>query len=137
MGVVSRLGTGAQAGKTGGDPAEPVATLTVTGGRSLQWAVFPVDRNDIWTNWGHELPAHTWFHVAVVNDGRTSTMYVESSPVLRNPSTRSNGISTVGRPWLVGATHYDGVVEQGYYGSLGDIRITDRPLATREFMTAP
>lgn len=136
MGLVSRMGTGGQAGKTGGDPAESVATLSVTGGRGLQWAVWPLDRDDIWTNWGHEMPPDTWFHVAVVNDGRTSTMYVESSPVLRNPSTRSNGISTTGAPWLVGATTYDNLVEQGFYGWIGDVRITDRPLPVTAFLTA-
>lgn len=135
MGVLSRTGTGRDAGRTGGDPSEPVATLSVTGGRGMQWAVFPADRNDIWTNWSHEIPAERWFHVAIVNDGRTSTMYVESSPVLRNPATRSNGLSTVNRPWLVGATHYDNVVEQGFYGWLGDVRIVNRPLPIAAFMT--
>ena len=113
-----------------------MSSLSVSDGPGMQWAVFPVDRNDIWTNWSHEIPADHWFHVAVVNDGRTSTMYIESSPVLRNPSTPSNGISTIGAPWMLGAYHYANVIEQGFYGWVGDVRIADRPLPVAAFMNA-
>jgi hypothetical protein len=136
MALLCRRGTGGDAGKTGGDPSEPVATLSVSDGRGMQWAVFPVDRNDIWTNWSHEIPAGQWFHLAVVNDGQTSTMYIESSPVLRNPATPSNGISTIGAPWMLGAYHYANVIEQGFYGWVGDVRIVDRPLQVDAFMNA-
>jgi Concanavalin A-like lectin/glucanases superfamily len=56
--------------------------------RGLQWAVFPRNQNGISTNWGHELPEETWWHVAVVNDGTHTKLYVEGSELLRNPSTR-------------------------------------------------
>jgi concanavalin A-like lectin/glucanase superfamily protein len=105
-GLLSRLGTGAEVGKTGSDPSEPVAKLGFSGGRQVQWAVYPLDRNDTFTNWGHEQVAGRWFHLAVVNDGRHSTVYVDSSELLRNPATRSNGLSTTGASWLLGAGHY-------------------------------
>jgi hypothetical protein len=137
MGVLSRTGTGADAGKAGGDPREPVATLSLSDGLGAQWAVFPLNQDGIATNWGHELAPDAWFHVAVVNDGRRTVMYVDGCEVLRNPSTPAVGLATTGEPWLVGANHYDRVVEQGFYGWIGDVRIVDRPLPPTRFMNAP
>ncbi|GIG61627.1 hypothetical protein Lfu02_59990 [Longispora fulva] len=136
MGVLSRLGRGGDAGRTGDDPAEPVAALAISDGLALQWAVWPLNRDGIATNWGHELRPERWFHVAVVNNGRTTTMYVDGAKLLRNPSTPSIGLSTVGRPWLIGAGTYDNVVEQGFYGWIGDVRIVDRALPVGSFMNA-
>ncbi|MEJ3744656.1 LamG-like jellyroll fold domain-containing protein [Actinomycetes bacterium KLBMP 9797] len=134
MSVLCRMGTGKDAGKTGGDPAEPLATLSLSDGMALQWAVFPQQQDGISTNWGHEMRAGEWFHVAVVNDGHTTTMYVDGAELLRNPSTPAVGLATAGEPWFVGAYHYDRVVEQGFYGWLGDVRIVDRPLPVAGFM---
>ncbi|MER5334155.1 LamG-like jellyroll fold domain-containing protein [Micromonospora sp. NPDC002717] len=136
MSVLSRMGSGRDAGKSGGDPAEPLATLSLSDGMALQWAVFPLNQEGISTNWGHEMRAGEWFHVAVVNDGRTTTMYVDGAKLLRNPSTPATGLASSNEPWLVGAYHYDRVVEQGFYGWLGDIRIVDRPLPVGQFMRA-
>ncbi|MEV6521164.1 LamG-like jellyroll fold domain-containing protein [Longispora sp. NPDC051575] len=136
MGVLSRMGDGGDAGRTGDDPAEPLATLNLSDGLALQWAVWPLNRQGIATNWGHEMVPDRWFHVAVVNNGRTTTMYVDGAKLLRNPSTPAVGLGTVGKPWLVGATTYDNVVEQGFYGWIGDVRIVDRALPVDRFMTA-
>ena len=136
MGLLSRMGTGADVGKTGGDPAEPVVNLAFSGSRQAQWAVYPLDRNDIWTNWGHEQVAGRWFHLAVVNDGRNSTLYVESSELLRNPATRSNGLSTTGESWLLGANHYNRLIEQTFAGHIGELRIVDHALSPTQFLTA-
>ena len=65
-------GYGRRRGKTGSDPSEPVVNLAFSGGRQLQWAVYPLDRHDTFTNWGHEQVAGQWFHLAVVNDGGTA-----------------------------------------------------------------
>ncbi|MEV0286829.1 LamG-like jellyroll fold domain-containing protein [Kribbella sp. NPDC050820] len=133
-GLLSRMGTGKDAGKTGSDPLEPVVNLAFSGGRQLQWAVYPVDHNDTFTNWGHEQVAGRWFHLAVVNDGRHSTLYVDSSPLLRNPATPSNGLATAGRPWLVAANHYDNVIEQAFAGHIGELRIVTRALEPSQFL---
>jgi hypothetical protein len=42
--------------------------------------------------------------------------------------------STTGGSWLVGASSYDGKVDRSFAGLLGDVRVVDRPLSTREFM---
>ncbi len=135
-GLLSRLGTGADVGKTGSDPSEPVAKLGFSGGRQVQWAVYPLDKNDTFTNWGHEQVAGRWFHLAVVNDGKHSTLYVDSSELLRNPSTRSNGLSTTGAAWLLGAGHYANTVDQGFAGWIGDVRIVDHALKPTQFLNA-
>ncbi|MGX7669658.1 LamG-like jellyroll fold domain-containing protein [Plantactinospora sp. DSM 117369] len=136
MGILSRFGAGRDAGKTGADPAEPIALLGLSAGMMLKWAVFPVDLDGIVANWGHELPAGEWCHVAVVNDGRLSTLYVEGARLLRNPSVPVSGLATSGEPWLVGAGHRDRIVRQGFYGWIGDIRIADRPLPVDRFLRA-
>ena len=135
-GLLCRMGTGTEAGKTGSDPSEPVAKLGFSGGRQVQWAVYPLDQNDTWTNWGHEQLAGRWFHLAVVNDGRHSTLYVDSSELLRNPATRSNGLSTAGKHWLLGAGHYNNTIDQGFAGNIGEVRIVDRPLTPKDFLNA-
>ena len=136
MSIVSRFGAGADAGKTGDDPAEPLATLSMSDGMALQWAMFPVSRDGIATNWGHEMRAGEWFHVAVVNDGRNTTLYVDGAELLRNPSTPATGLATSHEPWFLGAYHYDRIVEQGFYGWIGDVRIVDRALPVSRFLRA-
>ncbi|MGI5145859.1 LamG-like jellyroll fold domain-containing protein [Plantactinospora sp. CA-294935] len=136
MGILSRYGTGRDAGKTGADPAQPIALLGLSAGMMLKWAVFPVELDGIVANWGHELPAGEWCHVAVVNDGRLSTLYVEGARLLRNPSVAASGLATSGEPWLVGAYHHDRIVQPGFYGWIGDIRITDRPLPVDRLLRA-
>jgi hypothetical protein len=136
MGAVSRMDTGGDAGRTGDDPNEPVATLSVTDGAGMQWAVYPTNVEGILTNWSHELPTTTWTHVAVVNDGHHTTMYIDGAPILRNPRAENIGISTTGAAWMVGAYAYAHVVDQSFYGWLGDVRIVDHALSPAQFMTA-
>jgi hypothetical protein len=135
-GLLTRLGTGRDAGKTGSDPDEPVVKLGFSGGRQVQWAVYPQDQNDTFTNWGHEQVAGRWFHLAIVNDGRHSTVYVDSSELLRNPATPSNGLATAGKPWLIAAGHYANEIDQGFAGHIGELRIVTRALKPSQFLTA-
>jgi 3',5'-cyclic AMP phosphodiesterase CpdA len=133
-GLLTRMGTGGEAGKTGDDPQEPAGTLNLDGGGALQWAVWPPRDNRISTNWSHLLPLGQWWHLAVVNDGQHTIMYVDGCPVVGNPSTPAVGVATVGQFWLLGAYHYGRVVEQTFYGWLGDVRIVGRALPVRDFM---
>jgi hypothetical protein len=133
-GLLSRMGSGGDAGKTGDDPNEPTATLNLSGGAELQWAVWPLNQNRISTNWSHLLPLDTWWHVAVVNDGTHTVAFVDGCPVLRNPATPAIGLSTTGEFWMLGAYDYARVVNTSFYGWLGDVRIVGRPLAPDEFL---
>ncbi|KOG29191.1 LamG-like jellyroll fold domain-containing protein [Streptomyces resistomycificus] len=134
-GLVSRTGTGGAAGKTGDDPDEPLATLSLSNDREPQWAMRPLNQEGIATNWGQETPLETWWHLAVVNDGRRTTLYVQGCPVVRNPKASAVGITSVGLPWLLGGYAYGGEIDQILYGRLGDVRIVARALPVTSFMT--
>ncbi len=133
-GVVSRTGTGGAAGKTGDDPDEPLATLSLSNDREPQWAMRPLNQQGIATNWGQETPLETWWHLAVVNDGRHTTLYVQGCPVVRNPTATSTGITSVGLPWLLGGYEYAGKIDQILHARLGDVRIVERALPVSAFM---
>lgn len=133
-GLVSRTGTGGAAGKTGDDPDEPLATLSLSNDREPQWAVRPLNQEGIASNWGQETPLETWWHLAVVNDGKHTTLYVEGCPVVRNPTATAVGLTSVGLPWLLGGYEYAGKIDQILHGRLGDVRIVERALPVTSFM---
>jgi hypothetical protein len=85
---------------------------------------------------GHELPLNQWWHVAVVNDGRHTVLYVDGCPLVRNPSTPAIGLTTLNKHWLLGGHEDGGKVDQVFNGWLGDVRIANRPLRVDEFMNA-
>ncbi|WP_328676398.1 LamG-like jellyroll fold domain-containing protein [Streptomyces sp. NBC_00343] len=133
-GLVSRTGTGGAAGKTGDDPDEPLATLSLSNDREPQWAVRPLNQEGIASNWGQETPLETWWHLAVVNDGKHTTLYVEGCPVVRNPTATAVGLTSVGLPWLLGGYEYAGRIDQILHGRLGDVRIVERALPVTSFL---
>ncbi|MFF0447873.1 LamG-like jellyroll fold domain-containing protein [Streptomyces sp. NPDC004609] len=134
--MICRRGTLKAAGKTEGDLDEMVATLSLSDGPAVQWAYAPLNQPRTITSWSHELERSVWWHVAVVNDTRHTTLYVDGCPVARNPATRTTGLTTVGLPWLVGGYEYGGVLDQLLHGWLGDIRIVERALPVHHFMNA-
>ncbi|TLS44640.1 Tat pathway signal sequence domain protein [Streptomyces montanus] len=133
-GLISRTGTGGAAGKTESDPDEPLATLSLSDGPGPQWAVRPLNQEGIATNWGDETARELWWHVAVVNDGSHTTMYVQGCPVARNPTAVSIGLTSLGLPWLLGGYEYAGKIDQILHGRLGDVRIVERALPVSAFM---
>jgi hypothetical protein len=133
-GILGRTGTGGAAGKTADDPDEPLATLSLSNDREPQWAVRPLNQQGIATNWGQETPLETWWHLAIVNDGKRTTLYVEGCPVVRNPKARAVGLTSVGLPWILGGYEYAGKIDQILHGRLGDVRIVERALPVESFM---
>ena len=139
MAVLSRWGESGQAGKSGAntDPNEPIATFSFSNGREPQWNVYPLNLTYPTTSWGQGLPEDTWWHLAVVNDGEHTVMYVEGCPTVDNPTLlASHGITQLALPWALGGYEYDGVINQIFHGWVGDIRIVNRPLNVDEFMIA-
>ncbi|WP_409468300.1 LamG-like jellyroll fold domain-containing protein [Streptomyces sp. HC307] len=134
-GLISRTGTGGAAGKSEGDPDEPLATLSLSDGPGPQWAVRPLNQEGIATNWGDETAREKWWHLAVVNDGRRTTMSVQGCPVARNPHATAIGLTSLGLPWLLGGYEYGGRIDQILYGRLGDVRVVERALPVTSFMT--
>ena len=137
MAVLSRWGESGQAGKSGQntDPNEPIATFSFSGDREPQWNVYPLNLTYPTTNWGQGLPEDTWWHLAVVNDGKHTVMYVEGCPTVDNPTLiQSTGITQLALPWALGGYEYGGTINQIFHGFVGDVRIVNRPLPVGEFM---
>jgi hypothetical protein len=135
MGILSWQGRNGDAGKTTGwSPLEPTCSLNLSPERFLQFVVYPERQDADPTSWSHALPVGRWTHVAVVNDGRRTVVYVDGSKIARNPAQRSTGIATLGKPFVLGATQFDEKFGQGFYGWMGDTRIVARPLSPRQFM---
>ena len=80
------------------------------------------------------MAAQTWTHVAVVNDGRFTDLYIDGSLMGRNPLSPAVGLGSTGKPWLLGAIDYANVVEQTFNGLMGDVRIVDHALPPSRFM---
>ncbi|MCA2218143.1 LamG-like jellyroll fold domain-containing protein [Jidongwangia harbinensis] len=137
MGILSWEGRSGDAGKTSGwSPLEPTCSLNVSPERFLQYVVYPVDRDADPTSWSHALPVGRWMHVAVVNNGRRTIVWVDGSKIARNPTQPAHGIATLGRPFVLGATSFDLKYGHGFYGWLGDVRITAKALRPEQFLPA-
>jgi Concanavalin A-like lectin/glucanases superfamily len=135
MGVLARQGTQGDLGvTTAGDPNNPAVTLSVSPSDEFQWAIQPFSQPDLVTDWSFRTPTLTWFHVALVNDGKTTKLYINGSEDVRNSHDLSVGLQSTGEFWMVGATQYARTVGPALYGWLGDVRIVNRPLTVREFM---
>lgn len=138
MGILSWEGRNGDAGKTTGwSPLEPTCSLNLSPERFLQFVVYPHKQDADPTSWSHALPIGRWTHIAVVNDGRRTVVYVDGSRIARNPTQRSTGIATLGKPFVIGATQFDERFGQGFYGWIGDTRIVDRALPVRDFLAPP
>lgn len=138
MGILSWEGRNGDAGKTTGwSPLEPTCSLNLSPERFLQFVVYPDKQDADPTSWSHAVPVGRWMHIAVVNNGRRTVMYVDGSKIARNPSQPSTGIETLGKPFVIGGTQFDERFGQGFYGWIGDTRIVNRALSPRDFLAPP
>lgn len=77
---------------------------------------------------------HLW-HVAVVNDGKHTTMYVEGCLTVDIANqVSSNGITQLAQPWALGGYEYGGSINQIFNGWVGDVRVVNRALPVSKFM---
>ncbi|MCG7328702.1 LamG-like jellyroll fold domain-containing protein [Achromobacter sp. ACRQX] len=142
MNIMTRDGKrGDLAGFSGGDPESPPLLFAVSSLREIQWEVVPDDTGSRSpkANWSGEIIPDKWMHVAVVNDDTTheTILYVEGAPVLRNASG-ARGLATLAAnmPWIVGAGSWDGARADGFFGSVGEIRIVGQALQPIDWLTA-
>ncbi|MEF9907447.1 LamG-like jellyroll fold domain-containing protein [Streptomyces sp. P9-A2] len=135
MGILSWEGRNGDAGKTTGwSEDEPTCSLNVSPERFLQFVLYPDVQDADPTSWSHTLPVGRWTHIAVVNDGRRTVMYVDGSKIARNPAQPATGIETLGKPFVIGGTQFAEKFGQGFYGWIGDTRIVERALSPKDFM---
>ncbi|WP_066951585.1 LamG-like jellyroll fold domain-containing protein [Streptomyces lushanensis] len=136
MGILSWEGRNSEAGKTTGwSPDEPTCSLNISPERFVQFVVYAHRQDADPTSWSHALPVGRWTHIAVVNDGHRTVIYVDGSKIARNPTQESTGIATLGKPFVIGGTQFDEKFGQGFYGWVGDTRIVERALRPKEFLT--
>lgn len=136
MGILSWEGRNSEAGKTHGySPDEPTCSLNLSSERFLQYVVYPSRQDASPTSWSHALATGRWWHLAIINNGKTTTVYVDGSAIVRNPSAPSTGIATVGKPFALGGTQFAEQFGQGFYGWIGDVRISSRALRLSELLT--
>ncbi|GAA5122086.1 hypothetical protein GCM10023339_39930 [Alloalcanivorax gelatiniphagus] len=90
------------------------------------------------TAWSGEIMVDQWQHVAVVNDAtaRTTTMYVDGAPVLRNATDTGGASANAGMPWILGADWVDDAARSGWHGCIGETRIIDHPTGPDQWLTA-
>ncbi|MEU8240875.1 LamG-like jellyroll fold domain-containing protein [Actinoplanes missouriensis] len=137
MGVFSWEGRAGDAGKhSGWSPLEPTCSLNLSPERFLQYVLYTAEGDHNPTSWSHALPVGVWHHVAIVNDGKRSVVWVNGSKIARNPSQPARGVATVGRPFTLGGTSFDLAYDQGFYGWIGDTRISARALRPDQFLPA-
>lgn len=142
MNIMTRDGKrGDLAGFSGGDPESPPLLFAVSSLREIQWEVVPdtSGTRGAKANWSGEIIPDKWMHVAVVNDDTTheTILYVEGAPVLRNTSD-AVGLATLAAnmPWIIGAGSWDGARADGFFGSVGEVRVVDRALQPIDWLTS-
>lgn len=133
MGILARTGTGKDAGFTNGELELTLANLAVSNLQELQWATYPINLDNNVTSWSWELNPG-WHHVALINDGSSTTMYVDGSAVMRNPDETVMGIYTLNMPWNIGASEWDNGLDAIFNGYISEIRILDHPTKSSEWL---
>ncbi len=91
--------------------------------------------------------AGTWYHVALVGDGKTVSMYIDqndgkgyalaAATALSTRPGANNALATQGGLWTFGRGWYDGRFVDQIQGCLDDIRFTEGALPPSRFLHAP
>lgn len=117
--------------------ASPTA-LGISNLREFQYSSLSADaaKGDR-VNWSGEIMTNSWSHVAIVNDAeaKTTTMFVDGAPVLRNALDTAGMTWIQGMPWILGADWVDDAARNGWHGCIGETRIIDRPTTPDEWLT--
>ncbi|PZO90241.1 MAG: modulator protein [Sphingomonas sanxanigenens] len=140
--VLGRVGNrGALPGFAGGDPEASSVLFAISSLREVQWEVVPASNATYpQTNWSGEIMRDTWYHIAVVCDPATreTILYVDGAPVLRNVLNGQIGMrsASLNNPWILGASWWDGQRVDGFFGSIGEVRLVPKPLGPDQWLTA-
>lgn len=128
-------------GYQGGDPEASSVLFAISNLREVQWEVVPASVSHYaQTNWSGEIIRDSWYHVAIVNDPATltTTLYIDGAPVLRNVGNAAIGLraQSTPQPWILGAGWWNGVLADGFFGAVGEIRMVYRPIGPDQWLTA-
>ncbi|MFF2484676.1 S-layer homology domain-containing protein [Paenibacillus sp. NPDC058071] len=119
-------------------PTDSVVKLAVSNLKEFQWETYDTYPGRDWylTAWSGENKLDEWIHVAAVNDGKTTDLYVNGAHQARNVKDDDyppTGIQTAKQdgeytPFYVGNPY------NSFNGWIGEIRITDHALSKNEFL---
>ena len=133
MGILTRQGQAADLNKMEGEK-EILSTLSVSSDQEIQWTSHPSNLNYNVTNWSRSLNTDEWYHLAVVNDGETTTLTVNGVSDY-GKSEEVIGIATVeGKGWNIGASEWGNEIDALFAGNLQEIRIADEALTEKEWL---
>ncbi|WP_235840392.1 LamG-like jellyroll fold domain-containing protein [Corynebacterium yudongzhengii] len=126
-------GTDIDAALDDGDPAQMLGASNL---RELRWYALG-ENGEGFSNWTHEVPKGRWMHVAVVNDpaDKSVTMYVDGAPMMRD-GYGPVGMAGEAFSWLLGTSAWEGIKQDGWYGSIGEVRMVDHPIGPDQWLTA-
>lgn len=140
--AVTRTGNRSTLPGFGQTPWDYTASPTVLGISNLREFQFsevpaPATKGDR-VAWSGEIMVDTWQHVAIVGDPetRTTTMYVDGAPVLRNATDTGGATINAGMPWILGADWVDDKARNGWHGCIGETRIVGHPTTPDQWLTA-
>lgn len=135
MGILTRQGQAADLNKTEGEK-EILSTLSVSNLKELQWTSHPTNLNHNETNWSFSLDSkEDWYHVAVVNYGSHTKLYVNGVTDFRNTEAEMIGIDAVeGKGWNIGASEWANELDTLFAGKIQEIKITDGATSQEQWL---
>lgn len=137
MGILTRQGSGADINKLEGEK-EKLTSLSVSNLKELQWSSHPTNLDYNASNWSFALDStEDWYHIAVVNDGTNTKLYVNGVTDFRNTDEKMVGIDAVeGKGWNVGASEWENELDALFAGKMQQIKITDGPLKQQDWIVS-
>ncbi|MFE4430024.1 LamG-like jellyroll fold domain-containing protein [Peribacillus butanolivorans] len=133
MGILTRQGQAADLNKVEGEK-EILTTLSISSDKEIQWTSHPSNLNYNVGNWSRSLNADEWYHLAVVNDGKTTTLTVNGISDY-GKSEKVVGIATIeGKGWNIGASEWGNELDALFAGNIQEIRIANEALTEKEWL---
>ncbi len=126
----------------GSDFDESLYELAISNLKEIQNFYFATNRTSIGneaTSWSYSLDsADDWYHIAIVNDGSTTKLYLNGVENVGGASGVLEGIKAViGNNWDIGAKRTGPDSAKRFLaGKLQEIKITDRALAQEDWIAS-
>lgn len=131
------------AGADTDDLEEPPLSGAISSLKEVQWAFTDTAKvGNGYSVWSGDVDLDKWYHLVVVDDPKEGSvvMYIDGVPMLRNQygtAGRAHGINGFDdRPWIIGGSIYDNIMDTGFFGTIGETRLVDHPTTPAQWLTA-
>jgi hypothetical protein len=83
-----------------------------------------------------------WYHAAVVNDGSTLSLYLDTygdgnGYVLQSQTTVNGALADANAVWTIGKGAYGGNLTDWFNGTIDEVRISNTALSPDQFLFVP